>query len=146
MAYEREQDGIVGLHGVLDQSGDLVGRVAELPDGSVALQLHYDSKTDLEAFLAGRSLVTERMYDFDAPCSVDDHRQCELATAIGMAADISVQEGQAVPPRLQALMDSGQLTESRVRAALEEWEQTVPSDRHEEAEEIVAIVAESRRE
>lgn len=60
-------------------------------------------------------LDNEIVYSLTMECSIADHRPCELATVFCMAADISQQEGIALPPKLQFIMDTQTLTESSLK-------------------------------
>lgn len=85
-------------------------------------------------------LDNEMVYSLTMECSIADHRPCELATIVGMAADISQQEGIALPPQLQLIMDTQTLTESNVRLALNEWVNTIPKSQKEVAADLLHIL------
>lgn len=85
-------------------------------------------------------LDNEVVYSLNMECSIADHRSCELATVVGMAADISQQEGIALPPQLQLIMDTQNLTESSVRLALYEWVNTIPESQKEVAADLLHII------
>ncbi|UUZ86432.1 hypothetical protein LJK88_25490 [Paenibacillus sp. P26] len=85
-------------------------------------------------------LEIEKVYYLNQECSIADHHRCQLATVVCMAADISEQEGLALPPQLQRIMDTQIFTESDVRSALLEWVDTIPEWQREEAEELLSIV------
>lgn len=85
-------------------------------------------------------LDNEIVYSLTIECSIADHRPCELATVFGMAADISQQEGIALPPQLQFIMDTQTLTESSVRLVLHEWVDTIPESQKEVAGDLLQIL------
>ncbi|MFD1956643.1 hypothetical protein ACFSL6_21280 [Paenibacillus thailandensis] len=85
-------------------------------------------------------LDNETVYGLTAECSIADHRPCELATVVGMAADISQQEGIALPPKLKSIMDTQTMTETSVRLALHEWANTIPESQKEIAADLLRIV------
>lgn len=85
-------------------------------------------------------LDNESVYDLTMECSIVDHRPCELTTVVGMAADICQEEGIALPPRLQLIMDTQILTESSVRLALHEWVNTIPESQKEVATGLLRIL------
>lgn len=82
----------------------------------------------------------EKVYELNKECSIKDHRSCLLATAVGMAADISCDEGLALSPQLKHILDTQRLTESTVRSALQEWINTVPDSQKEIAAELLNTV------
>lgn len=60
-------------------------------------------------------------------CKLDnDHRPCELASAIGFALDISAEAGVQVTPALDEIAKRGDASESEVQSALKEWRKTLP--------------------
>lgn len=85
-------------------------------------------------------LDNEIVYGLTMECSIADHRPCELATVVGMAADISQQEGITLPLQLQLIMDTQTLTESSVRLALHEWVNTIPESQKEVAAGLLLIL------
>ncbi|MGG4046126.1 MULTISPECIES: hypothetical protein [Paenibacillus] len=85
-------------------------------------------------------LDNENVYSLTMECNISDHRPCELATVVGMAADISRQEGIALPPQLQFIMDTQTMTESSVRLALHEWVNTIPESQKEIAGDLLHIL------
>ncbi|QYR19654.1 hypothetical protein KZ483_17340 [Paenibacillus sp. sptzw28] len=82
----------------------------------------------------------EKVYELNKECSLEDHRPCMLTTAVGMAADISEQEGLTLSPQLQYIMETQRLTDSGVRSALREWVNTIPESQKEVAAELLSIV------
>jgi hypothetical protein len=66
-------------------------------------------------------------------CKVDEHRPCELASAVNFARDMSEEYKTPVPPKLQRILDSKRVSENQVRAALEEWRYTLPKKGQREA-------------
>ncbi|WP_339322939.1 hypothetical protein [Paenibacillus sp. FSL W8-0194] len=82
----------------------------------------------------------EIAYGLTMECSIADHRPCELATIVGMAVDISEQEGIALPPQLKRIMDTQILTESSVRSALHEWVHTIPESQKEVAAALFHVL------
>ncbi|XEC94691.1 hypothetical protein AB6A23_25960 [Paenibacillus tarimensis] len=85
-------------------------------------------------------LEHEKTYALNMECSLEDHLPCVLATAVGMAVDISQQEGLALTPQLQHIVDTQKLTESGVRSALHEWLETVPESQTEVAADLLNLV------
>lgn len=85
-------------------------------------------------------LDNEIVYDLNKECSIADHHRCQLATVVSMAADISEQEGLALPAQLQRIMDTQKFTESGVQSALLEWMSSIPEWLREEAENLLGIV------
>lgn len=82
----------------------------------------------------------EKVYELNKECSIEDHSSCLLDMAVGMAGDISQDEGLTLSPQLQHIMDTQKLTESSVRSALREWMNTVPESQKEVATELLNIV------
>lgn len=70
-------------------------------------------------------------------CKVDDHRPCELASAVNFARDISSDYGTPVPAKLEAILKSKKTSENQVRAALEEWRYTLPKRGQSEAGHLI---------
>ena len=79
-------------------------------------------------------------YSLGDTCDIKDHRPCELATAVAFAADISVDNGVALTPKLAKIQSSGKGTETQIQAALEEWRYTIPNERRWEADNLIDIV------
>lgn len=85
-------------------------------------------------------LDNEKVYELNKECRIDDHRSCVLATVVGMAADISSNEGLTLSPQLQHIVDTQKLTESTVHSALQEWMNTVPESQKKIAAELLNTV------
>ncbi len=87
----------------------------------------------------------EAEYDIkDTKCKIDDHRPCELASAVAFARGISQDYNTPIPPKLQAILDTGKVTENQVRAALSEWKYTLPKNGQREAEYLIAAAFPTR--
>jgi len=85
-----------------------------------------------------RSSKPEAIIDRDRnTCTADDHRPCELAVTVNFARDLSEESGTPIPPKLAKILDTKRVSESQVRAALEEWRYTVPKAQRKEADDIV---------
>lgn len=67
-------------------------------------------------------------------CTIKDHRPCELDTGVAFAKDISSEAKVPLTPRLKAVIESGQGTETQIQAALNEWRYSIPNERREEAD------------
>ncbi|MFB5675171.1 hypothetical protein ACE3NQ_11465 [Paenibacillus terreus] len=81
----------------------------------------------------------EKVYELGKACSLDDHRQCQLSTVVGMAADISQQEGLKLPPQLQRIVETQTVTVSGLQSALREWMHTIPEDQKEVAADLLDL-------
>ncbi|MFB5268073.1 hypothetical protein ACE41H_15000 [Paenibacillus enshidis] len=81
----------------------------------------------------------EKVYDLGTACSLEDHRQCQFSTVVGMAADISEQEGLDLSPQLKVIMETKKLTESSMKSALREWVNTIPESQKEVAADLLNI-------
>jgi hypothetical protein len=81
----------------------------------------------------------EKVYELDKACSLEDHRQCQLSAVVGMAADISQQEGLDLPPQLQKIMETQTVTVSGLQSALREWIHTIPEDQKEVAADLLNL-------
>jgi hypothetical protein len=131
---------IAGVDAVLTEDGDVVGRVVKLDDNTALIDIHYHDQEKLAGVLAGANLHAEKEYHWTKECDLEDHRPCELAVAVGMAAGISLEEGKSIPPKLQEILDTEILTESRAKDALTEWAQTVDEQYREQADAILSWV------
>lgn len=72
-------------------------------------------------------------------CKRDEHRPCELATAVNFARDMSEEYGTPIPPKLQRILDTQRVSETQVSAALQEWRDTIPRNRRADADELIDI-------
>jgi len=131
---------IAGVDAVMTDDGDVVGRIVKLDDNTALVDLHYHDQEKIAGVLANANLRTEKEYHWTKECDVEDHRPCELAVAVGMAAGMSLEEGKPIPPKLQEIIDTEILTESRAKEALTEWVQTVDEGSREQAEAILSWV------
>ncbi len=73
-------------------------------------------------------------------CTVDDHRPCELASAVNFAEGISHDYRTSIPPKLAKILDTKKVSENQVRAALEEWRYTLPKSGQQEAKFLMEAV------
>lgn len=63
----------------------------------------------------------------DAECTLDDHEPCDLATGIGVAAEVAEELQLPSHGRLQAIVDSGVVSRQEARAVLNQWAAEVRS-------------------
>ena len=108
---------------IVTRGGQPAGVVAAAPGEESGIR----AALEVAGYLVGAEEEAPERIRLDKECTAEDRQPCQVATAIGVAADVAAQLGLPSNGTLRSIVDSGVVSMPEARAVLARWVQEVRS-------------------